>query len=76
MPAFISNPQTKGFPDGSAGRKSACNAGDIGDVGWVPGPERSPGDGKWQPALVFLPEKSLGQRSLVGNSPWGCKNQT
>ena len=29
MPAFISNPQTKGFPDGSAGRKSACDAGDL-----------------------------------------------
>ena len=22
---------------------------------------------------VFLPEKSHGQRSLVGHSPWGCK---
>ena len=26
---------------------------------------------KWQPAPVFLPEKSHGQRSLVGYSPWG-----
>ena len=23
--------------------------------------------------LVFLPEKSHGQRNLVGYSPWGCK---
>ena len=23
--------------------------------------------------LVFLPGKSRGQRSLVGHSPWGCK---
>ena len=23
--------------------------------------------------LVFLSEKSCGQRSLVGYSPWGCK---
>ena len=26
---------------------------------------------KWQPTLVFLPEKSCGQRGLVGFSPWG-----
>ena len=28
---------------------------------------------KWQPTLVFLPGESHGQRSLVGYSPWGCK---
>jgi len=28
---------------------------------------------KWQPTPVFLPEKSSGQRSLVGYSPWGHK---
>ena len=28
---------------------------------------------KWQPTPVFLPGKSHGQRSLVGFSPWGCK---
>jgi len=26
----------------------------------------------WQPAPVFLPGESLGQRSLAGCSPWGC----
>ena len=29
---------------------------------------------KWQPTPVFLPGKFHGQRSLVGFSPWGCKN--
>ena len=28
---------------------------------------------KWQPTPVFLPEKSHGQRSLEGYSPWGHK---
>ena len=28
---------------------------------------------KWHPTPVFLPEKSHGQRSLAGCSPWGCK---
>ena len=26
-----------------------------------------------QPSPVFVPEEFLGQRSLVGYSPWGCK---
>ena len=28
---------------------------------------------KWQPTLVFLPEKSHGKRSPVGHSPWGYR---
>ena len=32
-----------------------------------------PGRRKWQPTLVLLPGKSQGRRSLVGHSPWGCK---
>ena len=28
---------------------------------------------KWQPTPVFLPGESHGKRSLVGYSPWGCK---
>ena len=31
-----------GFPGGSAGKESACNAGDLG---LIPGLERSPGEG-------------------------------
>ena len=28
---------------------------------------------EWQPTPVFLPEEFHGQRSLVGYSPWTCK---
>ena len=28
---------------------------------------------KWQPAPVFLPGKSHGQRRLASCSPWGCR---
>ena len=28
---------------------------------------------KWQPAPVFLPGKTYGQRNLVGYNPWGHK---
>ena len=31
------------FPDGSAGKESACN---VRDLGWIPGLGRSPGEGK------------------------------
>ena len=34
-----------GFPSSSAGKESACNAGDTGDVGSIPGSGRSPGGG-------------------------------
>ena len=35
----------KGFPNGSVGKESACNAGDTGDAGLIPGSGRSPGGG-------------------------------
>ena len=28
---------------------------------------------KWQPTPVIVPGKSHGLRSMVGYSPWGCK---
>ena len=38
-----------GFPDGSAGKESTCDAGDTGDAGLIPGSERSPGGGNGNP---------------------------
>ena len=52
-----------GFPGGSNGKESACNAGDQGSV---PRLGRSPGGGKGQPTPVFFPGESYGQRSLGG----------
>ena len=40
---------------------------------WSLGREDSPGEGKWQLTPVFMPGKSHGPGSLVGYSPWGCK---
>ena len=62
-----------GFPNGSAGKESTCNAGDAEDSGSIPGVRRSPPRIKRQPTPVFLPEKSHGQRSLAGHSPKGDK---
>ena len=33
------------MPNGSAGKESTCNAGDIGDVGLIPGSGKSPREG-------------------------------
>ena len=52
------------------------SAGDIRDMGLIPGSGRFPGEGiSWrrEPTPVFLPGESHGQRSLVGYSPWGRK---
>ena len=56
-----------GFPGGSDGKASACNAGDPGSI---PGSGRFPWRRKWQPTPVLLPGKFRGLRSLVGYSPW------
>ena len=57
-----------GFPGGSVVKNPPANAGDIGDVGLIPGLGRSPWRRKWQPTPVFLPGESHGQRSLTGYS--------
>ena len=51
------------------GKEPACNSGDLGSpcvgkISWK---------NKWQPAPVSLPGKFHGQRSLVGQGPWGLK---
>ena len=52
-----------GFPCGSAGKESACN---VGDLGWIPGLGRSPGEGKGYPFQYSGLENSM-------DSPWGRK---
>ena len=65
--------QSSHRPDGSAGKESACNAGDAGDVGLTPGSGNPLEEGMTTHSSIFLPGASLGQKSLVGYSPWGCK---
>ena len=55
------------FPGSSDSKESACNAGAPGSI---PGSGRSCGKGNGTP---FLPGEFHGQRSLVGYSPWCCK---
>ena len=48
-------------------KQPPANAGEI-DLGLIPGSGRSPGGGHGNPLPVFLPRKSLGQRSLASYS--------
>ena len=54
---------------GSDGKESACSAGDPGSA---PQSGGSPGEGDGY-TLVFFPGEFHGQRTLVGDSPWGNK---
>ena len=40
----------------------------VQSLGW-----EDPLEEAWPPTLAFLSGESHGQRSLVGYSPWGCK---
>ena len=59
-----------GFPSGSDGEESACNAGDLGSI---PGLGRSLGGGHGNPLLYSCLKNPHGQSSLAGYNLWGCK---
>ena len=54
---WLSHPKLKalGFPGGSDGKESTCNAGDLGFDPWV---GKIPWRRAWQPSPVFLPGES------------------
>ena len=53
---ILSSDISLGFPCGSAGKESACNTGDLG---LIPGLERSPGEGKACPLQYSGLENSM-----------------
>ena len=76
--SHVGKTTTKGFPEGSAGKESACKAGDPGSV---PGLGRSPGEGKsyalkysWASLVAQLVKNlptmgDLGSIPRLGKSP-------
>ena len=62
-----------GFPGSSLVKNPYTNAGDTGDSGSIIGSGRSPGEANGNPPQYSCLEKSHGQKSLVGCSPWGRK---
>ena len=59
-----------GFPDGASGKEPTRECRRHRFDPWV---GKIPRSRKWQPTPVFRSGKFQGQRSLVGCSPWGCK---
>ena len=45
----------------------------VGRPGFDPWVRKIPWRKEWQPTPVFLPGEFHGQRSLLGYSPWSCK---
>ena len=50
-----------------------ASAGDVKRHGFEPWVGQISWRGRWQATPVFLPGESHGRRSLMGYSPWGCK---
>ena len=65
-----SRTRLKRLSSSSSSKESACNAGHLS---LIPGSGRSPGEGNGNPLQYSCLEKSHGQRSLVGYSPWDFK---
>ena len=62
----LPTPVFLGYPGSSNGKESACNAGDLG---LIPGLERSPGGGHGNPLQYSCLENPHEQRSLAGGNP-------
>ena len=59
-------------PTKSGIKNPPANAGDAGNASWIPGSERSPGEGNTTHSSI-LAWRICGQRSLVGYSLWDHK---
>ena len=64
---FKHHTQILGFPSGSDGKESACNAADTGSI---PGSGRCPGEGDGNTPQYSWPGELHGQRGLAGYSTW------
>ena len=71
---FLSTGLSKGFPGGSEGKASACNAGDLGSI---PGSGRSPGEGNSNPLQYSCLENPMDREAWYYSpwyySPWDCR---
>ena len=56
-----------------SGRESTCSCRRCKSCRFDPWVGKILWSRKWQPTPVFVPRKFFGQATLVGYSPWGCK---
>ena len=62
-----------GFPGGSEVKVSACNAGNLG---WIPGSGRSPGEGNGNPLQYSCLENPMGGGARWATVHWVTKSWT
>ena len=60
------------LPSWLSGNEPTCQCRRCGFDPWI---RKIPLEEEMATTPVFLPKKSHGQRSLVGYSPWGCKER-
>ena len=60
----------RGFPGGASDKDPACQCKRHKRCEFDPWVWKIPWRREWQPAPIFLPGESHGQRSLAGYSPW------
>ena len=60
-------------PAEASGKEPICQHRSHKRCGFDPQVGKSPWKRAWKPTPVFLLGESHGQRSLVGYSPWGCR---
>ena len=70
---MLLTPVFLGFPCGSAGKESACNAGDLGSV---LGLGRSPGEGNSDPLQYSCLENSMNREAWQAIVHGMAKSQT
>ena len=61
------------FPGGSAGKESACSAGDLGSI---PGSGRSPGEGNGSPLQYLFLENAMDRGAWQAIVPGVAKSQS
>ena len=69
----VYGPQLLWFPGGSNYYKPTCQHRSRRRRRFDPWAGKTPWRRAWQPAPVFLPGESSGQRTMAGYHPWGHK---
>ena len=78
LPLIFDNTQSPklGFPGGSAVKNLPANAGDTGDMVWIPGSGRSPGGGHGNPLQYSGLENRVDRRAWLATVNGIEKGQT
>ena len=66
----------EGFPADASGKESSCSAGDIKDVGLIPGSGRSPGGGHGNSLQYSCLENPMDRGAWQATILWVAKSPT